>query len=80
MPRVEHHDSFVRKDKECGVVMVVRLEAGTDEYFFAFIPDEVVLHGFDVSMYVDVSYVSGVDAAVSVFIVQSPWVGKPTPI
>ncbi len=82
MSGIEDHHSLVGQYEEGGVVVVVGLEARSHEHILLHSLGtglEVHLRSLDGSMYVDVSYVCGVNGSVGTLIVDGAWVGKPAP-
>ena len=68
MAGIKDHDALVGEDEECGIVVVVGLEIGAYEDFGLLLFQEIVLHGLDAAVHVDVAHVAGVDGPGGIFI------------
>ena len=79
MARIEYHDTLIRQYQESRVIMIIRLEAGTDKDFFLLLFMKIILHGFYISMSINVADIGSVYTAIFTFIMQGTRIGKPTP-
>ena len=59
--------------------MVIRLKPGTNQNFFLYVPEKIILHRFYIAMNIYIAYICFINSAFRIFIMQSPRVGKPTP-
>jgi hypothetical protein len=69
MPCIENHDSFIGQYQEGGVIVIIGLEPGADQYLTPPVMQMIDLYGLDIALHIDITDIGTVDSAALIFIV-----------
>ena len=79
MARIKDHDPFVRQYQKRRIIMVIRLKIRADQHLILPLLFKVILHSFNIAMYINITDICPVYRTFFIFIMQSPRIGKPAP-
>ena len=68
MTGIEYHHALIRKDKECGIIVIIGLEIWPDEHLALTHCIEIILHGFNGTMGIYISQICHIDTGSFIFI------------
>ena len=79
MPRIENHNSPVRQYQKSRIIMIIRLKVRTNQHFFSFTRQEIILYGFNIPVHIYIPNITSVYISRWTFIMNSTRISKPTP-
>ena len=79
MSGIKHHYPIIRQHQKRRVIMVIRLEPRTYQYLHLLTSHKIVLHSFDITVYVDVTNIRFANIFLTIFMMDGSRIRKPTP-
>lgn len=79
MTRIKDHNAFVRQHEESRIIMVIRLEIGTDEHFIRLIRSMIDLRRLNITLRIDVTDIGTMNRSRFICVSERSRVGKPAP-
>ena len=79
MPGIKNHNPFVRQYQKRRIIVIIRLKIGTNQYLVLSFLFKVILHRFNIAVYINIADICLVYCTFFILIMQRTRISEPTP-